>query len=81
MPESDIHRPSNYTVGDKATFNTINYGAWIVDKSNPNRPLEVISKKSNEINFWDWEPNKLVKNYLMSQEEFDNGNYYFIIIK
>lgn len=77
--DNDIFRPVNYSLGEKATFENTSAGIWIVSKSNQNRPLEVINKKENRINFWDWEPHKLVRNFLVTSEEFDSGDYYHIV--
>jgi len=79
MPEDVTFKPENYSLGEKATFENTPSGIWIVAKSNPDRPLEVISKKDNAINFWDWEPWKLVANYVLTMEEFNRGDYYHIV--
>jgi len=78
--EFDSIKPNNYSLGDKATFENTKCGCWIASKSNTERPLEVINKKKEKINFWDWEPNKLLQNYLMTKEEFDQGDYFHLII-
>ena len=80
MPEFDSLKPVNYSLGDKATFEDVEGGCWIISKSNPDRPLEIISKTHGMINFWDWEPMKLVHNYLITVEEFDKGDYVHLVV-
>jgi hypothetical protein len=76
----DKFRPTNYSLGEKATFDNTQAGIWIVSESAQDRPLEVINKKDNQINFWDWEPRKLVNNFLLTSEEFDTGDYRHIVV-
>ena len=80
MTEFDNLKPANYSLGKKATFENTDAGCWIASGSKQDRPLEVIGKKESRINFWDWEPHNLVRNYLMTREEFDQGDYFHLII-
>jgi len=85
MPELNF-KPKFFDLGDKATFDTVHPGMWIVSKSLPERPLEIVTKKTwpgddePKINFWDWDPGNLVANHLMTKEEFDNGDYHLVVI-
>jgi hypothetical protein len=75
MPDGENIRPENYSLGDRVDFEKVNPGEWIVAQSKPDRPLEVINKQGDTINFWDWEPNKLVENFRMTSEEFNQREY------
>jgi len=73
----EVHKPTNYSLGQKATFDNTKAGVWIVSKSE-NRPLEVINKK-DKLHFWDWEPWRMVKSYLLTPEEFNAGDFYHLV--
>jgi len=72
-------RPTNYSLGEKATFNNTIVGDWIASKSS-NRPLEIIDKGSDNVRLWDWEPNKMVEDKRMTCEEFDDSDFYHLIV-
>jgi len=72
-------RPTNYSLGEKATFNNTIVGDWIVSKAK-NRPLEIIDKDGQEIRIWDWEPNKMVDEVRMPSKEFDDNDFYHLIV-
>jgi len=81
MVEGDKFKPENYSLGDAVIFERVHPGDWIISQSNPDRPLEIINKTSETINFWDWEPHKLVKNFSMTSEEFNSGDYVRLVLK
>jgi hypothetical protein len=81
MPDNESIKPTDYSLGERVVFEKVNPGEWIASQAKPDRPLEVINKQGNKINFWDWEPNKLVKNFLMTSEDFNNGDYHRLVIR
>jgi hypothetical protein len=78
--EFDSLKPENYSLGERATFENTDSGCWIVSRPQQDTPLELKFNKNDRINFWDWEPYKLVQNYLMTEEEFDQKDYFHLVI-